>query len=140
MGDLVGDSSLFSTWGQFRTAIGNQSYSLNIESHNIEFTSGFKSDQGNGLLRFDPQTRIAFIYQPVAGIAYLGGGDAFAFFNSWYPGVITLEDQSELFGQTVNTATGSFNITTDAFDNNLGQTAIGTATAPVIDIGYLAAF
>jgi|DEB3_MinimDraft_2_1074329.scaffolds.fasta_scaffold02729_5 hypothetical protein len=137
MGSLVGDSALFSTWGQFRTAIGNQTLGVNVYSHNLDFYSGFKSDQGNGLLRFDPQNRIVFIYQPIAAIGNYGGGDAFIFESSWNPGVITVEDQSQLFNQVVNATGGSFNITMDAFDNNLGQNVIGIATAPIIDIGYL---
>jgi hypothetical protein len=140
MGILVGDVEIASTWGRFRTAIANQDESLINRAHNIEFLSGFKADTGNGFLRFDPQTRIAFISQPVVAIGDYGGGDAFIFEQSWFPGVITEDDQVQLLGQTVNATGGSFNITTDAFNSNLGQSVIGIATAPIIDIGLLTPF
>jgi len=140
MGILVGESAFFSTWGRFRTAIANQDESLLNAPNNIEFLSGFKTDTGNGFLRFDPLSRIAFINQPVVAIGDYGGGDAFIFEQSWFPGVITEEDQVQFLGQTVNATGGSFNITADAFTSNLGQSVIGIATAPIIDIGLLTPF
>jgi len=140
MGSLVGDSAILSTWGRFRTAIANQDEDVDVTDHNIQFYSGFKTDTGNGFLRFDPLTRIAFILQPVVAIGDYGGGDAFIFEQSWLDGVITAEDQVQFLGQTVNATGGSFNITTDAFNSNLGQSVSGIATAPIIDIGLLTPF
>ena len=140
MGILVGDLEIASTWGRFRTAIANQDEDLDVKDHNIEFYSGFKTDTGNGFLRFDPLTRIGFILQPVVAIGDYGGGDAFIFEQSWLDGVITAEDQVQFLGQTVNATGGSFSITTDAFTSNLGQSVSGIATAPIIDIGLLTPF
>jgi hypothetical protein len=134
MGALVGDSETFSTWGRFRTAVANQNVSLINTAHNIEFLSGFKADTGNGFLRFEPTLRFVFTYQPLVLIADLGGGDAFAFY------AITEENEVQFLGQTVNATGGSFNITTDAFTSTLGQSVIGIASAPIIDVGLLTPF
>jgi hypothetical protein len=137
MGVLIGSEDFVSTWGRFRTAIANQNPSLVNRAHNIEFLSGFKADTGNGLLRFDAASRVILITQPVVAIGDYGGGDAFIFEQSWFPGVITEDNQVQFLGQTVNATGGSFTITTDAFNSNLGQSVIGIATAPIIDIGLL---
>lgn len=140
MGVVVGSTAFYSTWGRFRTAVANQDEDLDVTDHNITFNSGFKSTAGNGLLRFDPVQRIIFILQPVASIKDFGGGDAFAFEQSWSSGCVTVEDQDQLVGETVVATGDNFVINTDAFTNNLGQTAIGVATAPIITIGKLTAF
>jgi hypothetical protein len=71
MGVLVGDDAFISTWGRFRTAIANQDEDIDVTAHNIEFYSGFKTDTGNGFLRFYPMTRIAFILQPVVALSLI---------------------------------------------------------------------
>lgn len=136
MASSIGDD--VSTWGALRCTLGNQAQDYVAGANNVEYNSGFKTTEGNGLLRTTPDIRSLFYYQPF----FVYTGATFYMENSYLYGMLTQEDKDELIGEEVDVTSGSgtFTINSDAFDLVGGQSSTVGGSAPIISIGKLTAF
>lgn len=152
MGLLVGDVAGFgpSTWGALRSIIYNRSISGSpldgAGPHNASYGQGFKTTEGNGLIRTD------------YGYLYLnygtGFGPSFSLesisdpdcrFSSYYEtsssGMITNEDRAQLVGESVSYSGGGLTIDASAFVGPYYQDfSFEGDPTPIYSIGKLTAF
>jgi hypothetical protein len=126
--------SLVTTWGTCRTAIGNGSTGLAGGGlYNYEWTSGFRTTEGNGFVRLDPDARIAFTATFVDFIS----GNTFLLKDATTYVVMDQRDADELIGEDVTlTGPDSFAITAD-YLTSAGQTVTTTGYFPITAIGLL---
>jgi hypothetical protein len=132
MSELIGGSDTYSTWASVRSPVvqGNSGISFN---HSYEAPVGvgiFKTDEGNGLLRFD-RAAFPFGYQPTVGFDDLGPMFFATSFVEPY--------DTKFVGETVTlTGPDTFNITAAAFVPPSYQ-ALPSATGsnPITAIGLL---
>jgi len=135
MAQLIGSSGYFSTWAVCRTPIGNGASGLSGGLNNYEYANGFKSIEGNGLMRVDPEARIAF-YNTF--VNFIDVPPTFFLEYATTAIVLNQEEADELIGETVTTSGGSFAISAD-YLTAAGQTGI-TGLYPITAIGKLTAF
>jgi hypothetical protein len=136
--NVIGGSSLYSTWAVLRTAIDNASLGgsgRDQYDHNIEYIKGFYSSNGNGFIRtsYTPQLVIA---QPSFN---LDGSGTFWSPNADINFIWTDEDRDQLIGETVTNAGVDFIINADAFDN-YPTWQVTSGVDPIYTIGKLTAF
>lgn len=153
MGLLVGDVAGFgpSTWGALRSVIydGDLSPLDDGGPHNAGYAHGYKTTEGNGLIRTD----LGYLYQSY-GTA--DGPNFFISASGPYPyllaqfgsnqatsasGYFVNEDRAQLIGETVTFTGGTVTMTSDAFDYPYYQIFANTGVPnPLISIGKLTAF
>ena len=160
MGELVGGSSEYSTWGAFRTPLGvrNQSVSglfnfstRTVGNHSMSYDYGFKL-QDNGLV-----TSIVNFYSPVDGypiVAYRDEGidgdppppsrlaltSTYGQFQFPQPPLNEIELDA-MVGRTVTLSAGSVTLTTEAWEVPVTGFFLGQPVAPLLgQISGLAGF
>ena len=137
MGYVIGDSGYYATWGALRFPLGNGGEDKTVNTHNIEWNSGFKTTEGNGFFRTEALQLVA-IYQP-----YVVFDDTSALFylsNATNYIVLDQREADKLIGETVTlTGPDTFTITSDYLTAS-GQTVTTTGFSPITSIGLLTAF
>lgn len=131
MGDIIGETSLPSTWALLRVPVLNADVTGGTTiygSHNVEYPAGayyVKTIEGNGLIR------------TATGVS----GPSFDFTENTPPTddyFIFLEMHDpypeQLTGRTVTTSSSSFTLIVDAFST--GQSAGSGGTTPVTSVEW----
>lgn len=134
----IGSDTGISTWGAMRTAIGNgdTGFGFGSGANNYEWTSGFKTTEGNGFVRLDPFARVGFT---ATFLEYFNSGEFFLRDATVYI-VMDQRDADELITQTVTlTGPDSFTITAD-YLTAAGQTVTTTGFFPITAVGLLTPF
>jgi hypothetical protein len=156
-GKIVGEfnNSGPSTWGALRSIVYNKSTGLatleDSNEHNANYKSGFKTTEGNGLIRTDwgyLRGNFGTQYGPNFNIQALTLRPPYSNncrFSSDYDtspdGMFTVEDRDSLVGGTVTHASGSLTILADAFGGPYYQVfSSSTAPDPITAIDLLTAF
>jgi hypothetical protein len=129
MGEIIGEVESRSTWLTCRKVVfvfNAPGPSVINGRHNIVYPSGgvkyFKTTQGNGLLKGSLGSPTVYLEPntpPIIGVFYAQG------FSDPYP--------DQMLGATVTTSSGSFSITSDAFDF-LGQSVGAGLSNPITSI------
>lgn len=157
MGAIVGEGYGPSTWGALRSIIFNGTLAgsgiASFGSHNVEYEHGFKTTEGNGLIRTDYSALYFNGAVPTSGPNFTASGispsPARGRFESSYffrgagssSGMIVNEDRSQLTGETAVLSSGSITINSDAFVGPYYQVYTAYNPAEVItSIGKLTAF
>lgn len=153
MGAIIG--SFPYTWAGVRSPIFNN-YLQEIESfgpNNVEYKHGFRTTEGNGLIRTPYSALGIQASTPYSGPNFVASGKtispAESTFGSLYnynassspSGMLTNEDRAQLTGETAVLGSGSITIGSDAFVGPNYQTYSGYNPAESItSIGKLTAF
>ena len=138
MSELIGGSDIYSTWARVRSPVGQGSYGIEL-AHSYEAPTGlgfFKTDEGNGLLRFD-RAALPFGYRPTVGFDNSFGPPFYAITFAAFAFVEPYD--TKFVGETVTlTGPDTFNITAAAFVPPAFQ-ALPSATGsnPITAIGLL---
>ena len=130
----IGSDTGISTWGAMRTAIGNGDTGFGGSgANNYEWTSGFKTTEGNGFVRLDPFARVGF----TATFVQFVNGTTFRLKDATVYIVMDQREADELITQTVTlTGPDSFAITAD-YLTAAGQTVTTTGMFPITGVGLL---
>lgn len=137
MASLIGDNEYYSTWATCRTPVGNGASGIAgaSGSHNRVYSEGFKTTEGNGFLRTDPDQFIAFYYTYLN----LDSGN-FRLEWAWTAIILDQRDADHLIGEAV-VLTGPDTLTLTAdYLTNPGQSYTGSGTLPIVSVGKLTAF
>jgi len=153
MADMIG--SFPYTWAGLRSPIFNN-FLQEIEAfgaHNVEYKYGFRTTEGNGLVR-TPYSALGFNASvPASGPNFTATGLTTAppegefasqnFYNGAgsSQGMLTNEDRAQLIGETAVLASGSITITSAAFVSpNYQVYSAYNAGESITSIGKLTAF
>lgn len=156
-GKVIGDAAHFgpSTWGALRSIVYNKSNGLpaveDSNEHNVYYPRGFKTTEGNGLIRTDwgyLRNNFGTQYGPNFNIQALSLTPPYTDncrFSSDYDtspdGMFTVEDRDMLVSGTVTYAGGTLTILADAFGGPYYQVfSSSTAPDPISAIDLLTAF
>lgn len=134
----IGSDTGISTWGAMRTPIGNGNTGVGFGSgaNNYEWTSGFKTTEGNGFVRLDPFARVGFS----ATFVQFVDGTTFRLKDATVYIVMDQREADELKTQSVTlTGPDSFAITAD-YLTAAGQTVTTTGIFPITAVGLLTPF
>ena len=143
------------TWAGCRSVIFNN-YLQEIEAygpHNVEYKHGFRTTEGNGLVR-TPYSALGFnAANPASGPNFTASGltvtPAQSRFGSEYSyggagsssGMLIDQDRAQLTGETAVLASGSITITSNAFVGPYYQVySAYSASESITSIGKLTAF
>lgn len=156
MGLFIGDGSPGggpSTWGALRSIVYNgnitSSYLDEFGDHNVAWATGFKTTDGNGLVRTDYSPIYWFGVGTGIGANFTASGitdtPPTSEFGSYYigstSGMLVNEDRLQFTGETAVLASGSITITSDAFIGTAYQTYYTyDAAESITSIGKLTAF
>jgi hypothetical protein len=151
MADMIG--SFPYTWAGLRSPIFNN-YLQEIEAHgdhNVEYKYGFRTTEGNGLVRTPYSALGSNSSAPASGPNFTAEGltptPAEGEFASQYSyggagssqGMLTNEDRAQLTGETVALSSGSITMAASAFVSPF-QTFTASSTPTINTIGKLTAF
>lgn len=156
-GKVIGDAAHFgpSTWGALRSIVYNKSTGLSTvedsNEHNVYYARGFKTTEGNGLIRTDwgyLRGNFGTQYGPNFNIQALSLTPPYTNncrFSSDYDtspdGMFTVEDRDTLVGGTVTYTGGTLTILSDAFGGPYYQVfSSSTAPDPITAVDLLTAF
>lgn len=137
MAVLIGDSVFYPTWGAFRRPIMTVDSFATVDSHNIEWNSGFRTTEGNGFVSRDPSFPYTggptLLLNPSLGTHFfLAGATSHIQMNQ--------EEADELIGSVVTSATGSFTLTVDYLDGTGQDISSTTYSDPPLTIDKLTPF
>jgi hypothetical protein len=153
MADMIG--SFPYTWAGVRSPIFNN-FLQEIEAfgdHNVEYKHGFRTTEGNGLVRTPYSALGLNSSTPASGPNFTATGltptpaqGRFASLNFYNGagsghGMLTNEDRAQLIGETAVLASGSITISSSAFVSPTYQTyGAYNASESITSIGKLTAF